>query len=54
MTRARDMRSPNWKRTYGRLRRMIEELRRYDVEIREPENFETPPHLRTSVSSTDM
>jgi hypothetical protein len=47
----RDMTVANWKRTLARLRRNIEELRSYDCEIREPDNFDTPPERRTSVSS---
>jgi hypothetical protein len=46
----RDMTKPNWKRTVAHARKMIEELRALDCEVREPDNFDTPPSLRGSLS----
>lgn len=46
----RDMTKPNWKRTVTHARKMIEELRALDCEVREPDNFETPPSLRGSLT----
>lgn len=43
---SKDMTAPNWARTVRRLRKMIEELRSYDCEVREPDSFETPPSRR--------
>jgi hypothetical protein len=50
----RDLTAANWKRTLTRLRRNIEELRGYDCEVREPDNFDTPPERRTGVTSPDV
>lgn len=40
------MTAPNWGRTVRRLRKAIAELRSYDCEVREPDNFDTPPLRR--------
>jgi hypothetical protein len=47
---SRDMTRPNWKRTLKRLRRNIAELREFDCEITEPENFDIPPRERVAPS----
>jgi len=43
---AKDMSAPNWKRTRKRLERNAAELRKYDAEVRLPDNWETPPGQR--------
>lgn len=50
----RDMTAPNWKRTVTRLRNLAEELRAFDFEVREPDNFETPPERRIANTSPDL
>jgi hypothetical protein len=40
------MSAPNWKRTLKRLRRLAAELRRHDVQVIEPPNFDLPPSKR--------
>jgi hypothetical protein len=40
------MTAPNWKRTVGRLRRYMAELREYDCQVIEPPNFDLPPGRR--------
>jgi len=50
----RDMTVPTWKRTAKRLRRLAEELKSYDFEIREPDNFDTPPDRRIANTSPDL
>lgn len=46
MSGPRDMTVTNWARTVKRLRRYMEELRRYGCEVKEPESFEIPPDRR--------
>jgi hypothetical protein len=45
-----DARIPTWARTVRRARREAEGLRRLGFEVREPEGFETPPHLRIAIT----
>jgi len=47
MTGHRDTRPANWKKTVRRLRRNMEELREFGITgMTEPDDFDTPPHLR--------
>jgi hypothetical protein len=46
VTGHRDMTAPNWARTVKAARRKAEELKALDFEIREPDNFDTPPVQR--------
>jgi hypothetical protein len=53
MTGWRDTRPANWAKTVARLRRNMEELRRYGITgMTEPEDFEIPPHRRIAEPST--
>lgn len=50
----RDTTVPTWTRRVARLRRLAEELKAEDFEVREPDNLDTPPGRRIANTSTDL
>jgi len=50
----RDTRIPTWRRTVRRARREAAGLRLLGFEVREPDGFETPPHLRIASTSPNL
>lgn len=45
---SRNMTRPNWARTVGAARKKAAALKALDFEVREPDNFETPPAERVA------